>query len=140
MKSKKKVDISKLYDDIRERQSCYFVAVDIKNLIPINEISRKAGDLAILTAMNRLETTAREEDIVFRIGGDEFVALTNSKDKAYAEAMAAKILKQNGEPFSYEGREIPLNLHVTCYQLETANLKYVELFADLQNRLDQTKA
>ena len=53
--------------------------------------------------------------------------------------MAAKILKQNGEPFSYEGREIPLNLHVTCYQLETANLKYVELFADLQNRLDQTK-
>ena len=73
-------------------------------------------------------------------GLDEFVALTNSKDKAYAEAMAAKILKQNGEPFSYEGREIPLNLHVTCYQLETANLKYVELFADLQNRLDQTKA
>lgn len=72
--------------------------------------------------------------------GDEFVALTNSKDKAYAEAMSAKILKQNGEPFSYEGREIPLNLHVTCYQLETANLKYAELFADLQNRLDQTKA
>lgn len=140
MKSKKKVDISKLYDDIRERQSCYFVAVDIKNLIPINEISRKAGDLAILTAMNRLETAAGEEDIVFRIGGDEFVALTNSKDKAYAEAMAAKILKQNGEPFSYEGREIPLNLHVTCYQLETANLKYAELLADLQNRLDQTKA
>ena len=113
---------------------------DIKNLIPINEISRKAGDLAILTAMNRLETAAGEEDIVFRIGGDEFVALTNSKDKAHAEAMAAKILKQNGEPFSYEGREIPLNLHVTCYQLETANLKYAELFADLQNRLDQTKA
>ena len=56
------------------------------------------------------------------------------------ELMAAKILKQNGEPFSYEGREIPLNLHVTCYQLETANLKYAELFADLQNRLDQTKA
>lgn len=54
--------------------------------------------------------------------------------------MAAKILKQNGEPFSYEGREIPLDLHVTCYQLETANLKYAELFADLQNRLDQTKA
>ena len=54
--------------------------------------------------------------------------------------MSAKILKQNGEPFSYEGREIPLNLHVTCYQLETANLKYAELFADLQNRLDQTKA
>ena len=54
--------------------------------------------------------------------------------------MAAKILKQNGEPFSYEGREITLDLNVTCYQLETANLKYAELFADLQNRLDQTKA
>lgn len=42
------VDINELYDLFQERQDCYFVLCDIKHLTFINEISRKAGDLAIL--------------------------------------------------------------------------------------------
>ena len=45
MKDRKKVDISELYDYIKERRDCYFVGADIKNLIPINEISRKAFEV-----------------------------------------------------------------------------------------------
>lgn len=41
MKSKKEVDISELYDYIK-RKNCYFVGVDMKCLIPINEILRYA--------------------------------------------------------------------------------------------------
>ena len=81
---KKNVDISELYDLLKERKKCYFVCCDICHLIPINEISRKAGDLAILEAMKRISEAAGEEDVMFRIGGDEFVLLTNSGDEAYA--------------------------------------------------------
>lgn len=63
---------------------------DIKGLIPINDISRKAGDLAIIESMKRISEAAGENDLVFRIGGDEFVLLTDSADTAYAESIAKK--------------------------------------------------
>lgn len=139
MKNKKKVDISELYDYIKERKNCYFVGVDIKSLIPINEISHEAGDIAILTALKRLENATGEEDIVFRIGGDEFVALTNSEDKEYAESIVKEVLSHNGETFDYGGKEIPLNLYATCYKIEGKPVKYAELFSQMQNKLDCAK-
>lgn len=139
MKTRKKVDISELYDYIKERNNCYFVAVDIKNLIPINDIAREAGDLAILTAMNRLDAAAGADDIIFRIGGDEFVALTSSADAAYAEKIVAEITSHNGECFSYDNKEIPLKLYATCYRIEGRNLRYADLFSTLQDKLNVAK-
>lgn len=139
MKSKKKVDISELYDYIKERHNCYFVGVDIKSLVPINEISKEAGDIAILTALKRLEAACGEEDIVFRIGGDEFVALTNSENKEYVDEIVKEISSHNGEPFKYGEMEIPLSLHVTSYKIEERVLKYSELFSAMQRKLDGVK-
>ena len=137
MRNRKQVDISELYDLFRERRDCYFVCADIRSLMPINEISRKAGDLAILEAMKRLSENAGEEDIVFRIGGDEFVILTNTTDLAEAEALAEKISVRNGEPFCFEGREIPLTLHLA---VTTVNVKrYSDLFTSLHTAINENK-
>ena len=65
---RKHVDISELYDLFQERKDCFFVLCDIKHLEPINEISRKAGDLAILESMRRITLASGEDDFVFRIG------------------------------------------------------------------------
>ena len=107
--------------------------------MPINDISHDAGDLAILTAMNRLEAACGADDIVFRIGGDEFVALTGSADASYADSIAAEILSHNGEPFRYNDQPIPLTLHVTTYQLRSNPLKYADLFTQMQSQLDNIK-
>lgn len=139
MKGKKKVDISELYDYIQERRGCYFIGVDIKSLIPINEISREAGDIAILTALKRLEYACGDEDIVFRIGGDEFVALTDSKDREYTEKIVNEILSHNGESFKYQEMEIPLTLYVTSFKIEDKNIRYSELYTRMQRELDSIK-
>ena len=139
MKMKKKVDISELYDVIKKRQNCYFVGVDIKSLVPINDISLEAGDIAILTALNRLENACGEDDIVFRIGGDEFVALTNSESEEYADKIVKEVLSHNAEPFDYKGKEIPLSLYSVCYKIETDGVRYAQLFSELQNQLDMVK-
>ncbi len=136
MTDRKKVDISELYDCIRDRKGCYLVLGDIKSLIPINEISLKAGDLAIITAMKRMEQAAGDEDIVFRIGGDEFVILTNSSDENYARGVCEEIIGHNEEPISWEGKEIPLSLYVKVVRYEGGTaLRYAEFFAMLQNEL-----
>lgn len=137
---KKKVDISELYDFFKERKNCYFVGVDIKSLIPINEIAVEAGDIAILTALKRLEAATGTEDIVFRIGGDEFVAITASEEQAYAEKIVEEVLSHNGECIRYKDMEIPLNVYATCYRLEAKNLRYAELFSVMQNKLNEVKA
>ena len=58
MKQRKPVDISELYDLFLEWKDCYFICCDIKGLVPINEISYKAGDLAILETVRRMEKCA----------------------------------------------------------------------------------
>ena len=131
MSGRKNVDISELYDLFCERKGCYFVCGDVKHLIPFNEISRNAGDLAILEALKRMNDAASEEDVVFRIGGDEFVMLTNSKEEEYAKSVAEKIASHNGEPVIYEGKELPLEMYVGILKLEDKIIRYKDLFQEL---------
>lgn len=132
------VDISELYDLFQERRDCYFVCCDIKCMNAINEISRKAGDLAILEQMRRMTAASGEEDVVFRIGGDEFCILTASTEKAYAEQIAERIIAQNGETFVYEGRQIPLSLYAAVVSVQ-GGARYEELFAGLHNAIKDCK-
>lgn len=139
MNNLKHLDISELYDLFIERNNCYFICCDIKNLIPINEISRKAGDLAIIESLNRMMNFAGPEDIGFRIGGDEFVLLTNSTDEKYAKSIAENISSVNGNTFTYEDKEIPLDLYISVVKLESKNLRYAELFEKLHTSIKESK-
>lgn len=132
------VDISELYDLFQERKDCFFVLCDIKHMLAINDISIKAGDLAILEQMRRMTAASGEDDIVFRIGGDEFCILTVSSDAAYAEQIAEKIRSMNGHTFSHENQEIPLTLHVTAVSLKECS-RYEEVFAGLHNAIKESK-
>lgn len=135
---KKSVDISELYDLFKERKDCFFVTSDIKNMISINEISRKAGDLAILEQIRRMTACSGDDDVIFRIGGDEFCMLTASNDAAYAEQIATKIRDMNNSTFSYEDREIPLSLHVTTVSLKECS-RMDEMFSGLHNAIKRSK-
>lgn len=139
MSRKKMVDISELYDLFKERKDCYFVCCDIRSLIPINEISRKAGDLAIAETARRMDMCGGPEDLVFRIGGDEFALLTASEDRAYAQQIADRILAMNGQCFSYEDRDIPLSLYAEVVRFTAKNLRYSELFASLHQTIEDCK-
>lgn len=139
MSKRRNVDISELYDLFKERKDCYFICCDIKSLVPINEISYKAGDLAILESLRRMDEAAGEEDIVFRIGGDEFCMLTASADPVYAATVADNIRKLNGEAFQYEDKQLPLALHVVVTKLDSGNIRYNELFERLHTALRDGK-
>ncbi len=136
---RKNVDISELYDLFAERKDCYLVYCDIRFLMRINDISRKAGDLAILEALNRMNAAASQEDYVFRIGADEFVMLTGSRDAAYAEQIVQKLLAQNGQPINYEGQEIPVTLYVGLMQSEQHFVCYRNLLNELYGKMLEKK-
>ncbi len=136
---RKHVDISEMYDLFVERKNCYFICCDIKSLVPINEISHKAGDLAIIESMERMQRVAGDGDIVFRIGGDEFVMLTASEKVEYANDICDKIRAYNGETIKYEGQDIPLHLHIAAVKFEGKNLRYRDLFEQLHTSIMECK-
>ena len=136
---RRQVDITKLYDLFQSRRDCWFVCCDIQYMIQINDISRKAGDAAILESLRRMNDAAGEEDVVFRIGGDEFALLTASPDRAYAEDVKNRILAHNGECVRWEDREIPLSLYGGLVRWADRKLRYNELFSGLHETIQKSK-
>jgi AraC family transcriptional regulator len=136
---RKNVDISELYELFQTRRNCYFVCSDIAHLLPINEISHKAGDLAILESFRRMEAEAGEEDVIFRIGGDEFALLTNRGDAAYAEEIAERLRGYNGQPILYDGKEVPVSLHIAVTKLPSDRMKHRDLYEQLYRAICEVK-
>lgn len=136
----KRVDIHELYDLYQERKDCYFVCCDIKGLTDINNVSRLAGNKCILEAMNRIVEIAGKTDMVFRIGGDEFCILTDHTEETYARRLVEKIMDKNGETFSFEDRQIPLELHATALCLKQEE-KMVDdrLLSSLHGAIEESK-
>lgn len=99
-----------LIEAIHNANSCYIVCFDIAGMIKINEISREAGNLALMETVHRIHAHAASNMQIFRIGRDEFALITPYQDISEAEAFAAKVLKHNGDTFSYKGQPIPLYL------------------------------
>ncbi len=137
---RKNVDISELYDLFKARQECYFICLDIKLLGEINEISEKAGDLAIIETMKRMDNIAGINDMIFRIGGDEFCILTDSTQEEYAEELVQKLLAMNGKTFAYLEQEIPLALRVTSTKVTQTVVRYNELFEKLHIAINELRA
>lgn len=135
--SRKKVDISELYDVLKNKLNTYVMCFDIEGLVPINSISRDAGDRAILESLKRIDDIATEDMLLFRIGGDEFALVTGLSDSKDVKALANKVLSLNGTVFSYNGQDIPLSMRVGIIKYK--NMRYSELFTDLHNAINTTR-
>ena len=58
----------------QEEKNIFLMALDLDNFKPVNDdYGHSAGDTVLKSVALRLVTTFRENDIVARIGGDEFV-------------------------------------------------------------------
>ncbi|MBR0227675.1 MAG: helix-turn-helix domain-containing protein [Clostridia bacterium] len=135
----RKYVISELYDYLTANRSAYLIGFDIKHLVPINEISNKAGDIAIRDSLKRIEEAAEENMLLFRIGGDEFVLATGSADPKVADAIIEKVLSRNEEAFEWEGKKIPLSLYAVKFLIPDRSIRYGELFTEIHQTLNSVK-
>jgi len=137
--ARKKVDLTEAYDFFIEHQGTHVLCFDIKNLTFINDISKKAGDLAILEAANRINKYTDENMVMLRIGGDEFALITSYTEISSARQLADNVLSMNTETFKYEGKNIPLSLYCGITTIPETRLKYDLLFNDLHQAIDDSK-
>jgi len=134
----KKFDISETYDYLKEHRSSYVICFDGKHFSLFNEVSRKAGDLAILEIASRIDRVATEDMLVLRIGGDEFALVTGLYDYDEVLSLANDVIKNNGRPIIYEGKELPLSLWYGITKIPE-NIRYSELFTDMHKTICESK-
>lgn len=130
MYSKKRFDVSHLYEFFRQRSGKYAVCFDMVQLMHINDTyGSAAGDIAIAECLRRIDEAADDSMLPIRIGGDEFVLITDFDSEADAKAAADRILSLNGGTVRSGEHEFPVSMRAGLVVIPSGNLKYNELFS-----------
>ncbi|MFY7866428.1 diguanylate cyclase [Roseateles sp.] len=80
------------------RLSGTFFLVDIDHFKRINDVwGHAAGDAVLVEVARRLSAVVREQDLVVRWGGEEFLIVVDGRQVATAEVLAQRLLDQIGQ-------------------------------------------
>ena len=92
----------------KNRTQLALLAIDLDRFKLVNEsLGHEAGDALLRAVAERLANALRREDVLGRLGGDDFVLLWNGlKSREEAEALGERLLSILGRPFTVEGRTL----------------------------------
>ncbi len=123
-------DVSHLYEFMKSRSGKYVVCFDMVRLMYVNETyGSAAGDIAIAECLRRIDAASNETMLPIRIGGDEFVLITDFENQEDAQEIAKKILAHNGETVKSGEHEFPVAMRAGFVVIPKGNLRYSELFS-----------
>jgi len=95
-------------------QAVAVLFVDLDGFKPVNDAhGHEAGDDLLRQVAERLRACVRGQDVLSRVGGDEFVVLMPGVyDQADADAMSTRVREAVDAPFLVAGTEITISASV----------------------------
>ena len=103
--------------------------IDVDHFKRINdEFGHQAGDAALIETVTRIRDSLRSEDLVGRLGGEEFVAVMPSTDAASALAAAERMRCAFAEKAMHIGeRELLITVSIGVAVLDAQDQAYSQL-------------
>ncbi|MHB8681989.1 MAG: GGDEF domain-containing protein [Acidimicrobiales bacterium] len=118
----------------RQGHEVTVVAVDLDGLKRINDTEgHAAGDAALLSLVRAFYAALRDEDTVFRVGGDEFVILLPFTSVGAAEVLMERIAGSGSPAFTWGAAGYPGDGSDARHLVEAAD-------ADLYRRRESRRA
>ena len=117
------------------------VAMDLDRFKVVNEtLGHTLGDALLRQVAARISGCVREEDLVARVGGDEFVVLATRTDSDHAIAeIAQRLLNEVADPFVVDGHELFLTASVGVAVTEQGRQSGEELLRDADAAMYRAK-
>lgn len=118
----------------RNNQFITLMYLDLDNFKEINDtLGHDVGDMLLKETADRLVSCVRADDIVARMGGDEFtILLSDLNNQASTERIAQKILDKFTEPFNLKGEAlyITTSIGISVYPEDGAEVEVLLKNAD----------
>ncbi|MDR7333257.1 GGDEF domain-containing protein [Roseateles asaccharophilus] len=88
--------------------------IDVDHFKRINDsFGHAAGDAVLVEIARRLREAVRDDDLVVRWGGEEFLIIARTREALFAPQLAQRLLDLIGSrPVSHEGRDIPVTASI----------------------------
>jgi len=81
--------------------------IDLDHFKSINDcLGHEAGDAFLKDVSRRMTACISKSDVLSRLGGDEFLLLSEVRSMAEAEKLAQRLLAGLREPFTHEGKRV----------------------------------
>ena len=113
----------------RTRGELALLAIDLDRFKLVNgTLGHAAGDALLRAVAERLSNAARREDMLARLGGDDFVLLWQGlKSRDEAASLAMRLLAILGRPFTVEGRTLAVSASIGIARYPDDGRDFTEL-------------
>jgi diguanylate cyclase (GGDEF)-like protein len=122
--------------------SLALIMVDLDSFKRVNDtLGHGAGDTLLKLVAKRLKSVARTDDLVVRMGGDEFVILhTIGLQPIGAESVGKRIVELISRPFIVDGQQVNIGASVGIAVLNNGTNKTADLLKHADLALYDAKA
>lgn len=87
--------------------------LDLDHFKQVNDtLGHAVGDGLLARVAARLKKSVRRDDVIARVGGDEFAILLSGRSTAAVEEVAARIVKMIGRPFLVDGHQLTIGVSI----------------------------
>lgn len=117
----------------RDHSRFCLLFIDINKFKSINdEFGHAAGDTVLVAFSHRLDDLLRADEMLGRLGGDEFIVLINENTAHDVEALNKRIKHETTKHISYKGQNIPITISIgsACYPDDGRNISSLMEVAD----------
>ncbi|MEQ1529562.1 MAG: bifunctional diguanylate cyclase/phosphodiesterase, partial [Methylococcales bacterium] len=125
-----------------EALSLAAIMIDLDRFKQVNDtLGHGAGDTLLKLVAKRIKSAARSDDLVIRIGGDEFVVLhTIGLQPVGAESVGKRIIELIGRPFLIDGQQVHIGASVGIAALHHGTDNSIDLLKHADLALYEAKA